>query len=425
MIKLQMFFKVSSEKNEAFEQMYKDNYVPALRKQEGYVGSMLLRLFPQEVAKEISAAATDYNYQMELIFDTEAQRRKWVDSPEHKIAWPIASSIANSYEWRGYDVVSSDQAAVPLLMQNAKSQSEQGINMAYSSQEIKLDIWDEKVKQLVSPTARLELLAKGFQFIEGPVWDNIRGCVFFSDIPGNTMYRYTLDGKVGVYRKPSNYSNGSTFDRGGRLLSCEHHTRRLVRERGEKLETIVDSYKGKKLNSPNDLIVAGDGSILFTDPAYGLQEGLGGPAKAELDFKGLYRVPPAGGEAILLASDFEAPNGLVLSPDESKLYVVDSLRKHIRLFNIGAGWKISGGKVFFEVKDEGDEIPDGMKIDVDGNFFCTGPKGIWIFSRKGKQLGRIHLPEVAANLNWGGYNRDTLYVTASTGLYRLSTLTKG
>ena len=239
------------------------------------------------------------------------------------------------------------------------------------------------------------------------------------------MYRYTNDGKVSVYRKPSNNSNAITFDKEGRLIACEHHTRRLTRERGDDLDIIASTYKGKKLNSPNDTIVANDGSIIFSDPAYGLLPGLGGPAEAELAFKGVYRIPPRGGEPELIADDFEAPNGVVLSPDESKLYVIDSIRKHIRVFNVGSGWKVTGGDVFIEIKDESNEIPDGMKIDVNGNFFCTGPKGIWIFTNKAKLLGRILLPEVAANLGWGGPDRDTLYITASTGLYRLRTLTGG
>jgi gluconolactonase len=156
-----------------------------------------------------------------------------------------------------------------------------------------------------------------------------------------------------------------------------------------------------------------------------LQPGLGGPAKAELDFKGVYRIPPEGGEPVLIADDFDAPNGIVFSPDEKKLFFVDSGKKHIRVFDVAPGWKITGGKVFIDVKDEGNEIPDGMKIDVDGNIFCTGPKGIWVINNRARLLGRIQLPEVAANLNWGGPGRDLLYITASTGLYRLSTLTRG
>ncbi len=297
--------------------------------------------------------------------------------------------------------------------------------MTQSMQKIRMDIWDEQVNNLVSPESSLELLANGFQFTEGPVWDEARGCLFFSDIPANTNYCYTPNGKVNIFRKPSNFSNGMILDSEGRLIACEHHTRRVTRERGDQVDIIADSYKGKRLNSPNDVIVASDGSILFSDPAYGLLDGLGGPATAELAFRGVFRVPPGGGETILLASDFETPNGLALSPDESRLYIVDSIPKHVRVFDIGPEWKLSVGKVFIQMKEEGNEIPDGMKLDINGNIFCTGPGGIWIYSDKAKLLGRIQMPEVAANLNWGGKKRDTLYITASTGLYRVNTLTNG
>ena len=424
MIKLQMFFKVSEVKSADFERMYADVYVPAMRKQKGYIGSELLRVFPKDISTEISAAPMDYKYQMEIAFETEDLRRRWVDSPEHKAAWPKAEALAEGYEWHGYDLAGLDQA-VPFQSQFGIPDAEAKIKSVQSSEPVKLDVWNSRVKNLIASTAKLELLAKGFQFLEGPVWDNTRGCVFFSDVPGNTMYRYTMDGRVSVYRKPSNNSNGNIFDKQGRLITCEHHNRRVVREVGDDLEVIAGTYKGKKINSPNDVIMAKDGSFLFTDPAYGLQPGLGGPAKAELDFKGVYRVPPEGGEPILIADDFDAPNGIVLSPDETKLFVVDSGKKHIRVFDVAPGWIITGGKVFVDVKDESNEIPDGMKIDVNGNIFCTGPKGIWIINNRARLLGRIQLPEVAANLNWGGPGRDTLFITASTGLYRLTTLTRG
>ncbi|NMD03200.1 MAG: hypothetical protein GYA71_08010 [Bacteroidales bacterium] len=424
MIKLQMFFKVSEGKSEDFERMYSEVYVPAMRKQKGYLGSELLRVFPEDISKEISAAPMDYKYQMEIAFETEDLRRRWVDSPEHKAAWPAAEALASGYEWHGYDVAGLDQA-VPFQSQFGIADAEARIKAVQSSEPVKLDIWNSRLKTLISPNATLDCLAKGFQFLEGPVWDNTRGCLFFSDVPGNTKYRYTLDGRVSVYRKPSDNSNGHILDKQGRLVACEHHTRRLTREAGDDLEIIASTYKGKKLNSPNDVIMARDGSFLFTDPAYGLQPGLGGPAKAELDFKGVYRVPPEGGEPILIADDFDAPNGIVLSPDEKRLFVVDSGKKHIRVFDIAPGWKITGGKVFVEVKDDSNEIPDGMKIDVNGNIFTTGPKGIWIINNKARLLGRINLPEVAANLNWGGPDRNILYITASTGLYRITTLTKG
>ena len=423
MIKLQMFFKVSEGKSEDFERMYSEVYVAALRKQKGYLGSELLRVFPPNVSKEIGAAPMEYKYQMELAFETEDLRRRWTRTPEHDEAWNAAMALSTGYEWIGYDVAGLDQA-VPYQTQFGIADAEARIKSVQSSEPVKLDVWNSRVRNLISPNATLDCLAKGFQFLEGPVWDNTRGCLFFR-CSGNTKYRYTLDGRVSVYRKPSDNSNGHILDKQGRLVACEHHTRRITREVGDDIEVIASTYKGKRLNSPNDVIMASDGSFLFTDPAYGLQPGLGGPAKAELEFKGVYRVPPQGGEPILIADDFDAPNGLVLSPDEKKLYVIDSGKKHIRVFDVAPGWIITGGKVFVEVKDDSNEIPDGMKIDVDGNIFTTGPKGIWIINNRGRLLGRINLPEVAANLNWGGPDRNILYITASTGLYRITTLTKG
>ncbi|MDX9811829.1 MAG: SMP-30/gluconolactonase/LRE family protein [Bacteroidales bacterium] len=291
---------------------------------------------------------------------------------------------------------------------------------------IKLDVWDDRVRRLISPAAHLEKPADGFIFTEGPLWDDAGGCLYFSDIPANTSYCYRPGEGVSIFRKPSNFSNGMTWDRKGRLLACEHHTRRVSREEGGVITTVADRYKGKRLNSPNDVIVTPDGSVLFTDPSYGLLEGLGGPAEAELDFCGLYRVPSYGLEPVLLASDFEAPNGLALSHDGSKLYVVDSTRKHIRVFGTGEGcWRLTGGEPLIEMPLDSEGIPDGMKLDRDGNIFCTGPGGIWIYNPEGRLLGRISMPEVAANLTWGGKDHDELYITASTGIYKISTLTRG
>ncbi|MDX9948082.1 MAG: SMP-30/gluconolactonase/LRE family protein [Bacteroidales bacterium] len=299
------------------------------------------------------------------------------------------------------------------------------MEMTMENEQIKLDVWDDRVRRLISPASRLEKPAEGFRFTEGPVWNETRGCLYFSDIPANTSYCFKPGEGTVIFRKPSNFSNGMTYDRKGRLLACEHHTRRVTREEGGVITTVADRFEGKRLNSPNDVIGTPDGSVLFTDPLYGLQEGLGGPAEEELDFCGVYRVPPYGGEPLLLVSDFEAPNGLALSNDGSKLYVIDSVRKHIRVFAVGTGWKLSGGDAFIEMPLETDGIPGGMKLDRNGNIFCTGPGGIWIYDAAGRLLGRIGMPEVATNLTWGGKNLDELYITASTGLYRINTLTRG
>jgi gluconolactonase len=297
--------------------------------------------------------------------------------------------------------------------------------MLVEEQQVQLEVADPRVNDLVKPTARLELLASGFQFAEGPVWDDVRRCLFFSDIPANKMYRYHSSTGIAIHQQPSNFSNGMTLDHQGRLIVCEHQTRRVSRELSNGFEDVVHQYQGKQLNSPNDVIVSRDGSILFTDPCYGLMEGLGGPAEQELSFQGLFRVGPGAREARLLAEDFEAPNGLALTHDESKLFVTDTIRGNVRVFAVEPGWHLAGGEVFVELTGDEEGVPDGMKLDFDGNLFCAGPGGIWICSRSGRVLGRIQMPEVTSNLAWGDGDGSSLYITASTGLYRLQTLTGG
>lgn len=281
-------------------------------------------------------------------------------------------------------------------------------------------------EELIDPDARLERLAGGFSWAEGPVWNFETGYLTFSDVIGNTMYRYDDSGGVRIYRSPSNYTNGQTIDADGRLVACEHQTRRLTREIPDGIETVVGGYEGKMFNSPNDVVAAGDGSLIFTDPSYGLdKEEEGGGGERELPFQGVYRIPPGSNEAELLADDFVGPNGLALSPEEDLLYVVDSERSHIRSFELGSGWVLSGGEVVAEIPSDGTGVPDGMKVDVRGNIFCTGKGGIWLCSPEGKILGHISVPETSANLAWGDDDARTLYITADTSLYRIRCRTVG
>lgn len=288
-----------------------------------------------------------------------------------------------------------------------------------------LQIIEPEVTRLIDPDVTLERVADGFEFTEGPVWDYEQDELIFSDIPGDTMYRYTRTDGVSVYRSPSNFSNGMTIDQRGQLIVCEHRTRRVVVGGRRGFETFVDNYGGTRLNAPNDVIVAKDGSVIFTDPHYGLGEGFGGPADQELSHRGVYRVPPGSREPELLARDFDGPNGLALTPDEQNLLVIDSEHGHIRSFSVGESWTLEGGDVLVTIDGDGDGVLDGMKLDHEGTIYSTGPGGIWISSPAGSILGRIRVPEVAANLAWGDADGSTLYITASTGLYRVPTRTTG
>ncbi len=268
----------------------------------------------------------------------------------------------------------------------------------------------------------MEKVAGGFEFTEGPVWVP-DGYLLFSDIPASTIYRWT-PGSVSaeVFRAPSGRSNGLTLDREGRLLACEHD-RRLSRTEGDgSVVTLAERYEGKRLNSPNDVVVRSDGSIYFTDPPYGLPRQEEG---RELDFNGVYRLAPDGA-LTLLDDGFDRPNGLAFSPDERVLYVNDSRRGHILAFDVRVDGTLSNGRVFAELREPGEQgVPDGMKVDVRGNVFCTGPGGIWVLDAAGEPLGVIGVPEVPANLAWGDDDLKTLYITARTGLYRMRVRTGG
>jgi gluconolactonase len=289
-----------------------------------------------------------------------------------------------------------------------------------------LDIYEPEASEVLAPGASLEQIAEGFVFTEGPVWDFAAGQLVFSDIPGDTMYAYRPGEGVTIYRQPSNFSNGTALDAKGRIVVCEHRTRRVAREvEPGRFETVAESYNGKPLNAPNDVIVAPDGSIIFTDPHYGLGEGFGGPAEQALPHRGVYRVPPGGEEPELLVDDFQGPNGLALAPSGDRLYVDDTERAHIRVFDVDDQWRLTGGDVLVELEGEGDGVLDGLKVDESGTIYCTGPGGIFICSPTGTVLGRIRIPEVAANLAWGDDDARTLYITASEKLYRLPTKVTG
>jgi len=273
---------------------------------------------------------------------------------------------------------------------------------------------------IVPKGSKPEKIATGFVFTEGPIWDASQGCLFFSDIPANKMRKWTEAKGAELFREPSGKSNGLTLDKQGRLIACEHANRRVSRtEKDGTVATIADKYNGKKLNSPNDVVVKSDGSIYFTDPPYGLTAEFGNLGEQELPFQGVYRLSADGKTLTLLVDDFDKPNGLAFSPDESLLYIDDTDRAHVRVFDVKPDGTIASGRIFVELKGTEPGNVDGMKIDSEGNAYVTGPGGISIFDPSGKKLGRIDVPEVAANIAWGDKDWKTLFITGSTSLYRI------
>jgi gluconolactonase len=291
---------------------------------------------------------------------------------------------------------------------------------------------DPGLDAVLTPGTKIEKLAAGFLFTEGPVWDREGNFLLFSDPNNNLIYRWTPDGEVSVYRTHSGYtgmnigeygqpgSNGLTFDKQGRLTINEHGNRRVTRlEKNGVLTVLADSYKGKRLNSPNDLVYRSDGALYFTDPPFGLPRFFDDPRK-ELSYSGVFCL--INGRLKLVSTDFTGPNGLAFSPDERYLYVDnwDLKKKTIIRYEVQPDGTLSNGKVFFDATDEpGEDAWDGMKVDQQGNLYLSGPGGLWIVSQAGKHLGTIIGPEHPHNMAWGDEDGKTLYLCAKTGLYRI------
>ncbi len=263
----------------------------------------------------------------------------------------------------------------------------------------------------VPQDAELEKIAEGFQFVEGPVWIDGVG-LLFSDIPANTVYKWTADGGAVSYLSPSGNSNGLALDIQGRLLLAQHGNRRIARIEENGTETaLATHYNGKRLNSPNDIAVKSDGSIFFTDPAYGISAG-----QEELDFSGIYRISPSG-VLQLLDSTIGWPNGIAFSPDETKLYVGDSEARIIYVYDVTDDTLIANRQQFAFMNASGST--DGMKTDEDGHLFSTGPFGVWVYAPDGTVLDTIEVPGQTTNCNWGDDDRETLYITSGTAVYRI------
>jgi gluconolactonase len=277
---------------------------------------------------------------------------------------------------------------------------------------------DRRMAALIDDAAEPVQLGTGFGFVEGPVWNPREQCLYFSDIKADTRRRWSeRDGNT-VARHPNNMGNGMTYDADLALVTCEHATSRVTREADGRVQVIASHYRGKELNSPNDVVVSRSGAVYFTDPAFGrTREDIGILRDQELDFQGVYRITP-GGEPELLDEDYDQPNGLCFSPDEDVLYVNDCRRHRICRYEMDPSGKVGPRSILVE----GITGFDGMKCDQAGNIYITGPEGtgILVFDDAGRQLGTLQLPEKPANLNWGGPTWSDLYICARTSLYRYS-----
>lgn len=283
------------------------------------------------------------------------------------------------------------------------------------------------------PLAKIERLAAGVtRWGEGPVYFGDLRCLLWSDVPGNCMWRWDEEtGVVGPWRKPSNHANGNTRDREGRLITCEHGTRRVTRTEPDGTITVLaDRFDGKRLNSPNDVVCKSDGSIWFTDPSFGIlswYEGYKAPAELPTN---VYRIDPEGALSVV-AEGINQPNGLAFSPDESILYIVESrsVPRRILAYDVGGGKSLANGRILIDAGPKG--TPDGFRVDTDGNLWCgwgmgeEGLDGVHVFNPDGRLIGRIDLPERCANVCFGGVHRNRLFMAASTSLYALYVNTQG
>jgi gluconolactonase len=287
---------------------------------------------------------------------------------------------------------------------------------------------DRRFSELIEDGGRVTLLHDGCSFTEGPVWFGDLNCLLWSDIPNNRIMRWTTDGQVSLFRANSRNANGNTRDRQGRLVTCEHSGRRVTRTEPDGTITVIaDTYRGRRLNSPNDVVVKSDGTIWFTDPQYGLWMSFPG-VESEEAHENVYRVDPATGAISAVVSDFQKPNGLAFSPDETWLYVADSAvshdpagNSHIRRFRVEGDGSLSGGDVF--VTTQG--IPDGLRSDMAGNIWTSAGPGVNCYTPQGELLGRIDFPMDVTNLTFGGPERNRIFVTAGPNLFSFRVKARG
>ncbi len=294
------------------------------------------------------------------------------------------------------------------------------------------EVFDKQFARYTLPIVFLEKLHGGLRWAEGPVYFGDQRCLIWSDLPSNRMLRWDEQTEqVSVFRSPSNFSNGNTRDREGRLVTCEHRGRRVTRtEWSGAITVLADSYEGKRLNSPNDVVVKSDGTVWFTDPTYGISaEYEGGKADSEIGSCNVYRLDPRDGSLRVVVDDFRRPNGLAFSPDEKILYIADSgfwpnpdWPHHIRAFDVADDGTLSGSRVLAEVSPG---IPDGFRVDVDGNIWSSAGDGVYCITPGGDTIGKIPVPEKVANVCFGGPARNRLFICGFTSLYAIYLNTRG
>ena len=272
-----------------------------------------------------------------------------------------------------------------------------------------------ELDRIVSADQNMEELGRGYSLSEGPLWWKEGGYLLFSEVNRDRLMKWAQSEGVSVFRDPPGNGNGLTRDPQGRLVAAGHGNRCVIRFENDGSGTMLaNKYEGKSLNSPNDVVVRSDGSIYFTDPAFGIEA-----ANRQLDYNGVFRVG-TDGNVTLVASDFEGPNGLAFSPDESILYIDDSFRKHVRAFDVQADGTLANGRIFCDLQSDRPGAPDGMKVDVEGNVYCTGPGGVWVIDPSGKHLGTILTgTNQTTNCAWGGYDWKTLFITTMETMGRV------
>ncbi|MCY3832393.1 MAG: SMP-30/gluconolactonase/LRE family protein [Chloroflexi bacterium] len=289
-----------------------------------------------------------------------------------------------------------------------------------------LDVHDQRLRELFADDAELETISTGHRFLEGPAWHPYEEHLRFSDILGNATLQWSEADGLSVYRANSHMANGNTYDQQGRLLSCHHGSSRVTRmDDAETMIVLASHFQANELNSPNDIVVKSDGAIYFTDPPYGREGKVGIPRERELNYCGVYRLAPADLALTLLSTDFNRPNGLCFSLDESLLYINDTPEQTIHVYNVNEDGTLAKGRLFAKTGGDGPGGPDGMKIDCQGNIYCCAGGGLQVFAADGTQLGRLRTPMQITNVAFGDADLRGIYLTGITTLYRVRALVPG